>query len=264
MKPKRQIRNMQIQEVSLVESPANMRKFLFFKQEEGDDILKIEISTDGTKKGTTILVNGEQIEKLDSFYFSLWSNGSDGYVNCDFSKVIATDDGFQRTENYKLAKGASAMNEKINKVLKAFFGEDRQVQKVDKDEDRLTAVEKAVEAIKNYRDDMPEELAKAIGSLVECGLQGLMKNETDDIKTKKNTETDNKQNDNVFAVTKALEEIKVQMETANKANEKVSKSVETLGERITKLEELDGSSQVLKGQDTNLDNEEDPFPSLAM
>lgn len=196
MKARRKLHNMEIEEVSLVDSPANMKNFLFYKQEKGDN----------------------------------------------------------------------KMNEKIREILKAFFGEDRQIQKMEKDDERATAVEKAVEAIKNYREDMPEELEKAIGSLVECGLQGLVKEEekeeVDKDKAEKNTKTDDKQDDNISEVTKALEEIKTQMKTANDANGKISESVEALGERISKLEKQDANSQVLKGQEGGSSNDEDLFPSL--
>lgn len=196
MKARRKLHNMEIEEVSLVDSPANMKNFLFYKQEKGDN----------------------------------------------------------------------KMNEKIREILKAFFGEDRQIQKMEKDDERATAVEKAVEAIKNYREDMPEELEKAIGSLVECGLQGLVKEEekeeVDKDKAEKNTKTDDKQDDNISEVTKALEEIKTQMKTANDANGKISESVEALGERISKLEKQDANSQVLKGQEGGFSDDEDLFPSL--
>jgi len=66
-----ELKDVDIEEVSFVDAPANRKRFLFVKDEAGIEkaATTIEIVTDGTQKAT-ISVNGIEIEDLTGFYFS--------------------------------------------------------------------------------------------------------------------------------------------------------------------------------------------------
>lgn len=176
LKKSRKMKDIKLKEVSLVDRPANLRPFLMFKQDgksESDSLLKakkkinIEITSDGTKSGTSITINKEKIDKLRSFNFSVWeSDDEKAAVNCSYSKLIEEEGGFQRTETYYLAKGDSPMDERIAKLLKTFFGDKEvKVEKSELNEATIVEIEKALTTINSYSEEMPDELVAAIGML---------------------------------------------------------------------------------------------------
>jgi hypothetical protein len=103
-----------LDEVSLVTKGAVPRKFLVAKTEkplskEDTHVIappveskKIVIESDGTKQGTKITIGGQPVE-ASQFNFSFWSDSKDNEVNCSYSKVVANENGFTQTEDFRLA-----------------------------------------------------------------------------------------------------------------------------------------------------------------
>lgn len=118
MKRKRALKDMDIEEVSFVDRPANKRKFLLIKREDGE-ITELTIKTDGTSDGTTLSVNGGPVDALKSFWFSLWpaDDFDEGMMNGSYT-VSETDGAeFDRETTFNLKKGMETM--KLDKVLKS-------------------------------------------------------------------------------------------------------------------------------------------------
>lgn len=183
-KKSRELKDITLDEISLVDKPANKRGFLLFKQEgeasTDDSLLKakkkinIVIDSDGTVGGTTVTVNGDKVDKLQSFSFSLWdATDKDAKVSASYSVLAEATDGFQRTETYYLAKGDGPMDDRITKILKALFGEKiTKFDKVELNEETITEIVKALTIIEGYKEDFPTDLGSAIGLLAVHAGQG--------------------------------------------------------------------------------------------
>ena len=117
MKKKKQLKNMDIEEVSLVDRPANKRKFLLIKREDGE-VTELTIKTDGTSDGTTLSVNGEEADDLKSFWFSLWPPDDFDQGMMMGSYTVSETDGaeFDQEITFNLKKGMNTM--KLEKLLK--------------------------------------------------------------------------------------------------------------------------------------------------
>lgn len=176
----RTLTDLKLDEISLVDKAANKRKFLFFKGADGDvavpfekGTLNIEIESDGTAEGTKVTVNDNALGKLTEFHFGFWTpmdGDSPGSISCSYTKVVATEDGFERTETFRLAKG-DTMNKKIAELLKAYMGSDEDVV-VKANKDSAGEVVAALELItKSYKKEFPEDLTKAV--CVLAGYAGL-------------------------------------------------------------------------------------------
>lgn len=109
------------EKVSLVKSPANQRRFIFTKAAN----LEFSGSTDQTFDGTTISVNGEEVEDLDSFHLSVvnWSDedmeewGATP-VSMSFTRRLSTEDGMDKVETFSLHSEVKKEMEK-SEVIKA-------------------------------------------------------------------------------------------------------------------------------------------------
>lgn len=207
------LKDIKIHEVSMVDLPANKLPFLFFKNEDGQPIetfnkkkkMKIEIESDGTAKGTKISIDGKSLGEIRDFSFYFYGSDAQSPVSCNYSKVVEAEDGFKRTETFYLSKG-EIMDKKTLELLKAYFGEeDVDVEKkIDEKE-----IQKALALItKEYKDDLPEDLEKAVG---------------------------------VLAINACCSEVKVSDEDVKKAGAKFSKDV------IAKLKAIITAVEALKG-----------------
>ena len=171
---KRKLKEIKIEEVSLVDRPANQIPFLTFKRDGKSDVdsllkaktkIKIEIESDGTKGGTAVTLDGDKIVDMESFNFNVWSDVEDeSKINCSYSKKVESEGGFQRTETYYLVKKGKIMNKKLEKMLRT-FDENAEFAKANSVEDTLEAISKAMELVETYKSEFPEELTKAIGVL---------------------------------------------------------------------------------------------------
>lgn len=116
MKKKRALKNMDIEEVSFVETPANKRKFLLIKREDGE-ITELTIKTDGTGDGTELSVNGEPVDDLTGFWFAFWpADDFDAAMVAGSYTVAESDDAeFDRETTFHLKKGNTM---KLSELLK--------------------------------------------------------------------------------------------------------------------------------------------------
>jgi len=180
----KELKNIKLNEVSIVDKAANKREFLFFKAEgaslDNDPLsvhkkkkITIGIESNGTKGGTSITINGDKVDNMKSFNFSFWEdNNSESSVSCSYSKLIESEGGFQRTESYYLAKGDRLMDEQIKELLKMYFGEE------DKSFEKRFTVEaedmkKVLKTIGEYKADFPEDLEKAIAIIAKAAIWSL-------------------------------------------------------------------------------------------
>jgi len=173
-KPKRgSMKDIHVDEISMVDKPANMLPFLFFKNDSGEQVgilnkkskMKIEIESDGTGKGTAISIDGKSLGTLRDFNFSFYGLSKGEPVSCSYSKVVEAEDGFKRTETFYLSKGI-IMDEKTLKALQAYLGTTDDIdfeKKIGEEE-----IQKALTLItKEYKADLPEDLENAIGVIAK-------------------------------------------------------------------------------------------------
>lgn len=244
----RKLKDIEIEEVSLVDKAANKKKFLFYKQE--DKLTKklkknvnIVIESDGTVGGTKIVVNKEGIEKLSSFNFSFWSDSSaTSPVSCSYTKFVEDQDGFSRSETFYLSKGDSKMNVDIKKQLEDYFGKDSEIdfEKVETDE----VVIKALETVNEYKEDFPDDLKKAVGIIAVAKQNGITKKEKEEVKeeieksgAKFSKDTLKKITDALNTLKSILPELKEETEKSKEVEKADTiKTVEELQKKITELE----------------------------
>lgn len=174
-KPKN-LKDIKIKEVSLVDLPANKRAFLFFKRKDDSGQsqfvkakkkITIAIESNGTVGGTKVAVNGDDLGKLRSFDFSFYGDDPKQSIHASYSKVTESVDGFSRTETYYLTKG-QIMDEKTLKALKKYLGTDEIdfEKKVDEE-----AIQTSLNLIsEHYQDSFPEDLVNAVGIIAKCAV----------------------------------------------------------------------------------------------
>lgn len=195
VKKSRSLKDIELEEVSLVDLAANKRKFLFFKRGKSDDEghadsvtkqreLKVSIESDGTEAGTKILVNGKEIDGIESFYFDYWKPRGvelDGKrpasIGCSYSKIVeAADTGFKRTETFHLSKGEIKMDKEILELVKEYLGEEfkeEEFTKVEKlSDEAVKAIKDALKLVNKYKADFPDDLSKAVAVLVRYAGYG--------------------------------------------------------------------------------------------
>jgi len=297
----RSLKDIKLNEVSLVDKAANKKKFLFFKQVDGAEKkpsakklkkkINIVIDSDGTIGGTKISVNKDELKDLKDFSFYFYSdNDVSRAVSCSYSKFVETDDGFSRSETFHLSKGDLKMDEKIEKQLKAYFGEDTEID-FEKAEENDVII-KSLETVNDYRGEFPDDLEKAIGIIAkQAGLyvpQKTEKTEKKDDKTdlekagaklSKETlkkivealaalksilpqlaEKTEKKDDDKSEVEKEIEKITKALEQLEKDKEKgteseLTKALATLAERLATVEKNTGTKKSIDSQDDDEEEE---------
>ena len=103
--------------------------------------VQITIDTDGTADRTSITVNGEKLDNLRSFSFSLYPEAEPN-VSCSYTKTVDTEDDFQRTETYYLVKGNDKMDTELIELLKEYLGEEFEVEKAELSDKALGAIKR--------------------------------------------------------------------------------------------------------------------------
>jgi len=166
------LKDIKIKEVSLVDLPANKLSFLFFKRDGAKESqfvkakkkIKIEIESNGTVGGTSIAVNGEKLTDLRNFDFSFYGNDPKSTIHASYSKETGDKDGFSRTETYFLSKG-DIMQKETLKALQEYLGKDDiDIKKKVGEEE----IEKAITLIsKHYKESFPEDLVNAVGVIAK-------------------------------------------------------------------------------------------------
>ena len=177
----RKLKEIEVEEISLVDAASNRKKFYIVKK---DDTKKqkaqISIDSDGTVKGTKILMGGEEVKDLVDFSFSFYQprSGETGElgknVSCSYSKVTETEDGFKHTDHFYLSKllevkkGMKDLKEQLKDLLGEDFSEE-EFEKAQKklDEKVVGALKGALNILNKYKGDFPDELKKAVGVLAK-------------------------------------------------------------------------------------------------
>jgi len=283
--PKQRLFNIKPDEVSFVKKPAIGRPFLVCKADGTK--LAVQFESDGTNEGTSIVINGEKLKDASSFYLSFDSlitcSGSKGpNLNCSYSKIVETEDGFQRTESYILArtKGDDKMDELV-KVLKEYLGvtDDKAevlVAKADLSEKAVEALKKALEILKKYKADFPDDLKEAVDTVSKYAVSyyGYGSPEKDDKDTSVNKDKDKdikKEDDKPNGQsTQEVKDARVdQLVTQVAELTKSLEAVKTLQDRLATVEKATTVSKTIVGQDQNQNNADqsdskDKFKSIPL
>jgi len=163
MKKKKQLKNMDIDEVSLVDRPANKRKFLLIKREDGE-VTELTIKTDGTFDGTTLSVNGEEADDLKAFWFSLWPPDDFDQGMMMGSYTVSETDGaeFDQETTFNLKKGMNTMKQiTLGALLKSL-----NVDAASLSEERTAEVE----SLLKFVNMMPPEDAASALNIIKASL----------------------------------------------------------------------------------------------
>ena len=169
----RKLKDIETTEISFVDEPATRKKFLFYKQAEKktkQKMTKISIESDGTTRGTKIQINGEELEDIQSFSFSTWSNSVDENqpVSCSYSKFVEDEDGFKRSETFYLTKGDTNMDNVIQELLKSYEEEEVGIDFEKKlDKDAIKAIKDAMATVNKYKGDFPDDLKTALANVMK-------------------------------------------------------------------------------------------------
>jgi len=241
------------------------------------DRVQITIDTNGTTDGTSITVNGEKLDNLRSFSFSLYPE-AEPKVSCSYTKAVETDDDFQRTETYYLMKGNDTMDTELITLLKEYFGEDIKIDVEKKEElsdKTLDAVKGALKLVNKYKADFPDDLKKAVGTLAKYAGYGygypakkekVSKAEPDSGQPNEPTSKTSDPSEiqkSIEELTKSIE--KLEQEKNQQAQKEISKTLEALSKRLEAVEKGTGIKKSVEGQDD--DNESkvsDPWPSIKI
>jgi hypothetical protein len=151
------LKDIEVDEVSLVDKAANRRKFLIIKQ---DQQVEIAISTDGSAEGTEVMIDGEEIDGLEGFWFGYSDNDEWSDVSCSYTRIVDGDDAFGRSETYYLKK--REVNEmELLKLLKSI-----DINPDDVDE----SLAPNLTAVAEMFDVMPPELQKAQIEIIKSAM----------------------------------------------------------------------------------------------
>lgn len=190
----RKLRDIDVEEISLVDAASNRKKFLIVKKDGKTQKQKahISIDSDGTVKGTKIVVGGEEVNDLVDFSFSFYEprsgdvEGLGKNVSCTYSKVTETEDGFKHTDHFYLSKSLEVKKgmKELKEQLKDYLGEDfseEEFEKAEKLSDKvLNALKGAMNILNKYKADFPDELKKAVGVLAKYAGYGYPAKKSDE------------------------------------------------------------------------------------
>jgi len=176
-KRKRRLRDIEVDEVSFVDHPANQKPFLFWKRNGEVDIdkkdldLKVVLETKGSPENTSISVNGSKLDNPVAFSLYYYPIGTDNVsVACEYGIASKgeTNGGFASTRHYRLSKNAGNKEDQGDadevdiEVLKDFIGP---VDEMSKDLAHVLA--DRVGIIKTYIEDCPADLVSAVRDVVK-------------------------------------------------------------------------------------------------
>lgn len=294
-KAKTKLENMNIEEVSVVTKPANKQPFLFWKSGDKEKLqpleklekpMEIVIKSDGTEKGTKIIVNGKKLKDPDAFNFSFQKHqpgDSADYpvVYCSYNKIEEQADGFKRNITHWLTKneGDNLMLDKFEKMIQTLSGDEKYalVRKAGElSEDAQEAVNKALEIIGTYSESITDDLEKSIIVLMEYAASAMPVEKQDEDTAKEDTEKSEAEEkpaeekvekeekaekiDDTLA--KSIEEILTSVKEVKEKVEKSQEVMEDLGTRLETVEKSTDARNSIKGQDS-LNKEGVASPSLA-
>ena len=235
------LRDIKLNEISLVDMPANKRPFLFFKRKGAHESqfvkakkkITIAIESNGLVGGTKVSVNGEDLGKLRSFDFSFYGEDPKQLIHASYSKVAASEDGFSRTETYYLSKGEITMDSKTLKALQTYMGtEDIDFEKKVGEEE----IEKALTLIsEHYKETFPEDLENAVGVIAKCAASSYEKKDDDKDVEKAGAKFSADARKKIKAVITSLEAM---LPGASESKEKSDSGSDKLAEVVKQVAEL--------------------------
>ena len=139
------LKNISVDEVSIVDEPATGRPFMFWKSagdtpesafEKKFKSLKVEFNSDGTTEGSLLKINGKDIGELRGLTLSAGPMGDTMSLYCSYTQGSEGDPkgGFEPSHTYTLSKadaGGVAKGESLSKqvdpddisTLQAYMGE---------------------------------------------------------------------------------------------------------------------------------------------
>lgn len=260
---KRIISDIQPEEVSLVGSPANREKFLIVKGVDGSTSISIE--SDGTTKGTVLKVNGKVIRNCAGLYFA--TGFEQEKAECSYSVNSKNKEGFTEFKSYYLEKSKETiMDKNILAELQKFTGEEIDVEKMDLT-DAIENIQKAMEMVNEFKEDLPDDLAKAVGVLAKHAAVNC----TEDVEVMKEEEKVEKKEDatDVDPEKQEIEKEEVQKEDAQAeaiekmtdAVTKVGEAMEQLSKRLEVVEKSTGGRKSIDSQDVEKQSGT-AFPSM--
>ena len=132
------------------------------------------MESDGTLEGTTITVNGKEVEGLTSFYFNYHKPEGDEElyydpISCNYTVSSDSEDGFESI-TYSLNKAEEKLKmdyAKLGAFVKALTGTEiaeEQFKKMDQ------AKQDELHVLSQYAVQMPQDLSKAIGHFLKSAL----------------------------------------------------------------------------------------------
>lgn len=180
-----------IDEISLVDSPANEEPFFFTKRghvtvDKAEDVnLSLEFSTEGSPDSTALKVNGAEIEAPAMLQLDYWPNGDRVAVGCTYAvRDEGEADGFTETKTYSLYKSGWAET-----VEESKDADRKDLEKVrslvpdageDMDGTLCEALAGQVDAIVPYLDDCPREFQDAVRSVLKIATCTKVEDEEDE------------------------------------------------------------------------------------
>lgn len=243
----RNLKDIKVNEVSLVDMPANKSPFLFFKRQGDQQIIpmnkqkkiKINIESDGTVGGTSVSVNGSTLKKLKSFDFGFYGDDPKQAIHAAYSIITNKEGGFSRTESYRLTKGDKTMNEQLLKALQKYLGTEDIDFKKGIDEE---TIEKAISLITSeYQESFPQDLEEAVGVLAKRASESFNKSDTDDNDVEKaGAKFSRDALSKLKAIISAVESLKAMLPNSKEPTQKSADTddeISELGKKVTQLSE---------------------------
>jgi hypothetical protein len=289
----RKLKNIDVFELSFATSPANDKPYLFTKQ-NGEEITKakntlsINIESDGTAEGTSIMVGNKEVKDLDTFNFYFQrpreGNGEASYmspISCSYSKGKVERGRFVGIENYYYKAEVNKMFDKIKDPMKTYFGKEissEELGEFRKSEGFENEVVKSIDVINQYSASLPDDLKEAVGVIMKSVPEVQVKEEKQSPEIKKDEPVEKStegKTEKPEVADEPKEDFKKSIDEVNqsilKVQEEIKKSNEfmkTLDERVKKVEMVKGNKQLLEGQEENqnanaeITKSEKPWPSF--
>jgi len=177
-KKRKKLVDMHVNEVSLVDNPANLIPFMIVKANKDKpemlkaDSLDINIKTNFTYAGTSLSVNGVEIGSITDAGFSMWKvegsdSGKEDYISFSYGVMEDDENGANVIKRYEYRNKVKELNmdKDLEKTLTSLFGEIPDgFDSLDLEEQK--ELTKSLATIEEYADDMPPALKEAIGELI--------------------------------------------------------------------------------------------------
>ncbi|HUX01420.1 MAG TPA: hypothetical protein VMY35_10625 [Phycisphaerae bacterium] len=152
------LKNISVDEVSIVDEPATRRRFMFWKSADGGQdsafekqfkSLDVAFKSDGTAGGSSLEINGKAISELDSITLSAAPVGESMSIYCAYTQGAKgqTAGGFRPTYTYTLSKADHAVPAGTAPLSKRLDPED-------------------VNTVQAYINELPPRLRRSVENLV--------------------------------------------------------------------------------------------------